>query len=75
MPRDCPKCVKTLTRIRRKPWMRRIPGSKRYECRRCGYDYLLIFNRWLLKRAANPLESGWFPRVPSPGALPLEAWP
>ena len=54
MPRDCPKCVKALTRIRRKPWMRRIPGSKRYECRRCGYAYLLIFNRWLLKREQIP---------------------
>jgi transposase-like protein len=54
MPLDCPKCVKTLTRLRRKPWMRRIPGSKRYECRRCGYDYLLIFNRWLLKRRQIP---------------------
>ena len=54
MPRDCPKCGRTLTRIQRKPWMRRIPGSKRYECRRCSYDYLLIFNRWLLKRQLIP---------------------
>jgi len=50
MPRNCPKCDKTLTRIRRKPWMRPIPGSKHYECRKCGFAYLLIFNRWLLRR-------------------------
>jgi hypothetical protein len=49
MPRDCPKCDKTLKRILRKPWMRYIPGSKRYECKRCRAIYLLIFNRWLLK--------------------------
>jgi adenine-specific DNA methylase len=30
--------------------MHRLPGSKYYECRQCGYAYLLIFNRWLLKR-------------------------
>jgi transposase-like protein len=54
MPLDCPKCARTLTRIRRKAWMRRLPGSKRYECRLCGYDYLLIFNRWLLKRRQIP---------------------
>jgi ribosomal protein L34E len=50
MPRDCPRCNKPLTGIPRKPWMRRISGSKHYECRRCGYGYLLIFDRWLLKR-------------------------
>jgi transposase-like protein len=50
MSRDCPNCKKTLTRIRRKPWMRRLPGSKHYKCRECGYAYLLIFNRWLLRR-------------------------
>lgn len=50
MPRNCPACNQTLTRIRRKPWMHRIPGSKNYVCRRCDYAYLLIFSRWLLKR-------------------------
>jgi hypothetical protein len=50
MPRNCPKCVGALTRIRRKPWMRHIPGSKYYECRRCGYVFLLVFDRWLLRR-------------------------
>ncbi len=54
MPRDCPTCDKTLTRIRRKPWMRRLPGSKRYQCKRCGSVYLLIFNRWLLKFGQAP---------------------
>lgn len=50
MPRKCPKCDKTLTRTLRKPWMRRVPGSKYYVCRKCDVAYLLIFNRWLLKR-------------------------
>ena len=54
MPRDCPRCDQTLTRIRREPWMRRIPGSKHYECRQCGLAYLLIFNRWLLRRKQTP---------------------
>jgi uncharacterized protein with PIN domain len=49
MSRDCPKCNKTLERIRRKPWMHHIPGSKHYECRVCDSTYLLIFNRWQLK--------------------------
>ena len=49
MPRGCPKCDKTLTRSRRKPWMHYISGSKHYVCRGCGYAYLLVFNRWLLK--------------------------
>lgn len=30
--------------------MHRLPGSKHYECRECGDAYLLIFNRWLLRR-------------------------
>jgi hypothetical protein len=30
--------------------MHRIPGSKHYLCQECGCAYLLIFNRWLLKR-------------------------
>ena len=54
MPRDCPKCDKTLTRTRRQPWMHYIPGSKRYVCRECGDAYLLIFNRWLLKWKRSP---------------------
>jgi hypothetical protein len=54
MPRDCPKCKKTLLRIRRKPWMHRIPGSKYCFCKGCGYAYLLIFNRWLLKWKRYP---------------------
>jgi hypothetical protein len=49
MARVCPDCQKTLTRIKRKPWMRRIPGSKRYVCQPCNYTYLLVLNRWLLK--------------------------
>ncbi|MCK9378498.1 MAG: hypothetical protein M0P73_20455 [Syntrophobacterales bacterium] len=54
MPRDCPKCDKALTRTRRKSWMYNIPGSKYYVCRECGYAYLLIFNRWLLKHKQHP---------------------
>jgi hypothetical protein len=30
--------------------MRNLPGSKYYTCRNCSNAYLLIFNRWLLKR-------------------------
>ena len=56
MPHDCPKCKKTLNRIQRKPWMHRIPGSKNYECSKCGDAYLLIFNRWLLKRKGRSQE-------------------
>jgi hypothetical protein len=61
MPDDCPKCKKTLTRTRRRPWMRRIPGSKYYLCPECGGAYLLIFNLWLLKLLKGkqpPSESG-----------------
>ncbi|MBU4355687.1 MAG: hypothetical protein KJ822_10120 [Proteobacteria bacterium] len=54
MPRDCPKCDKTLTRTRRKSWMHNIPGSKYYACRGCSLAYLLIFNRWLLKWKRYP---------------------
>ena len=54
MPRECPNCDKSLTRTRRQSWMRRIPGSKYYECRQCGYAYLLIFARWLLRWKQYP---------------------
>jgi hypothetical protein len=37
--------------------MRRIPGSKHYVCRQCGYAYLLVFNRWLLKRGRHSHKS------------------
>ena len=57
MPHNCPKCDKTLARIRRKPWMHYMPGSKHYECRECGYAYLLIFNLWLLKRRPPPQKT------------------
>ena len=50
MLRTCPGCQKTMERIRRKPWMRTIPRSKHYLCPKCGYAFLLIFNRWLLRR-------------------------
>jgi hypothetical protein len=33
--------------------MRRLPGSKHYVCRQCGYAYLLIFNRGLLQRGQH----------------------
>jgi hypothetical protein len=54
MPRDCPKCDKGLTRTHRQPWMRRIPGSKYYVCKKCDCGYLLIFNRWLFKWKRSP---------------------
>jgi hypothetical protein len=54
MPRNCPKCQKTLTRIRRKAWMRRFPGLKHYLCRKCGTAYLGIFGLWLVKRQRTP---------------------
>jgi hypothetical protein len=38
--------------------MRRIPGSKYYECRQCGYAYLLIFARWLLRWKRYSKKSG-----------------
>jgi hypothetical protein len=37
--------------------MHRIPGSKHYSCRECGCAYLLIFNRWLLKRKPTHQET------------------
>jgi hypothetical protein len=37
--------------------MRRLPGSKHYVCRQCGYAYLLVFNRWLLKRGPHSHQS------------------
>jgi hypothetical protein len=49
MPRACPSCDQGLTRTRRQPWMRRIPGSKYYICKQCDAAYMLIFDRWLLK--------------------------
>jgi len=54
MPRDCPKCDKVLNRVRRQPWMHRLPGSKYYVCRDCDDAYLLIFNRWLIKWKRYP---------------------
>ena len=57
MSLDCPKCKETLDRVRRKPWMRRIPGSKHYLCRKCDGAYLLIFNHWLLKRKPSPQKA------------------
>jgi len=38
--------------------MRLIPGSKHYLCRECGFVYLLIFNRWLLKCKPPRSKSG-----------------
>jgi hypothetical protein len=60
MPRDCPKCDRPLTRIQRKPWMHRLPGSKYYKCRQCGSGYLLIFDRWLLKLKQTPPKAAGF---------------
>jgi hypothetical protein len=50
MPSICPDCQKNLERIQRKSWMRYIPGTKHYLCKSCGYSFMLIFNRWLLRR-------------------------
>ncbi len=36
-------------RIRRKAWMRLIPGSARYLCTACGHKTLLLFNRWRVR--------------------------
>ena len=30
--------------------MRFLPCSKHYLCRKCGFSFLMIFNRWLFKR-------------------------
>ncbi len=57
MPRKCPTCSKNLSRIRRKPWMHYMPGSKHYLCRKCGCAYLLILNYWLLKRQPTHQET------------------
>jgi hypothetical protein len=57
MPNKCPKCQKTLTRLRRKAWMHYIPGGKYYVCRKCRFSYLLFFNRWLLKYKPYSHES------------------
>jgi predicted amidophosphoribosyltransferase len=59
MPRLCRDCQQKLTRIRRPLWMRCIPGSQHYLCRKCGYSYLLIFNRRLLKRRRLLYTPGW----------------
>jgi hypothetical protein len=38
-------------RIPRKPWMRKVPKSKFYECRICGYSYLLVFGKFIIRRS------------------------
>ncbi|MGB8993270.1 MAG: hypothetical protein WCD80_14545 [Desulfobaccales bacterium] len=60
MPRSCPDCQKNLDRIRRKSWMRYIPGSEHYLCKSCGYSFLLIFNRWLFRRRRHNPNSTRF---------------
>jgi hypothetical protein len=59
MPRLCRDCQQNLIRIRRNLWMHFIPGSKHYVCRRCGYSYLLLCNRLLLKRGRLLYQPGW----------------
>ncbi len=71
----CPDCRQDLTRLRLKFWMYCIPGSRRYLCRKCGYVYLLVCDRWLLKlrkllhKPGGPGSSWLFfltPEPPSP---------
>lgn len=57
MAQICPQCRKRLERIRRKSWMRRIPGSKHYMCRSCSRHYLLVFSRWLIRLRMQGLET------------------
>lgn len=60
MRRACPSCQEDLERIPRQDWMRLIPKSKHYICRDCGYSYLLIFDRWLLRRHLHQLKPNTF---------------
>ena len=40
----CPSCGEhDRYRISRQWWMRVFPQSRRYECQRCGADYLCLF--------------------------------
>ncbi len=57
MWQTCPRCRNKLARIPRLEWMRWIPGSKHYMCSKCGYSFMLIFNRWLLPRHLHHLKS------------------
>lgn len=42
--RKCPYCrSKQNFRQHRHPWMRRIPGSRHYECQYCSGKYLSIY--------------------------------
>jgi hypothetical protein len=43
----CPRCHgKNIRRIERKPWMRHLPKSKYYKCRKCQTGVLVIYD-WL----------------------------
>jgi hypothetical protein len=43
--RKCPYCKSTQNfRQHRQPWMRRIPGSKHYECQYCSGKYVSIYH-------------------------------
>jgi len=40
----CPYCKSNQNfRQHRQPWMRRIPGSKHYECQYCSGKYVSIY--------------------------------
>jgi hypothetical protein len=48
----CPRCYgRSLKRVERRSWMRWLPSSKHYQCKRCRSNMLMLFERvaWKLK--------------------------
>ena len=49
----CLNCKKGMKRVRRRPWMRLIPFSKKYYCAQCDSRYLTIFKVAIIVKKIN----------------------
>lgn len=48
--RKCPYCnSKTITRLHRMLFLKLVPFSKKYECRRCRGEFITIFQKLYIK--------------------------
>jgi DNA-directed RNA polymerase subunit RPC12/RpoP len=64
MSRACPLCAHgRLTRVRRRVWMRRVPGSRLYLCLGCGQLFLFTYDPGKLPGPADHCRLYPLPRL------------
>ena len=54
----CPECKsRNYKRVRRKRWMRSLPGTKYYCCRKCDYYFLVFYDFFALRMSKSRVKS------------------